>query len=372
LSEALRVDEPVEQATTALQPALQQEVGEDIAAPIPDTISRTPGLGAQIAPGEERLDGVDTQWEQPVGDIFNDDFGTTDFPASQFGGPDMSGLAAKAGAEFEAVAEADGFDPFAIDDGAPIPKIQSKAQQLGDELSLLEGSIAEMEANFAEPIPSFEPELGDPFGATMLPESFDAAEWVDADDASHIESEEFVLEVSEVAETDYQDHVMVSPEAESETMDALGDELGDHSSALAGEGDDLDGELGHEAWAAEMGAMGFSAEDEAERAREAAGTTGGVHRLHLADAEHYAPAHNPRRTTYEHIRDEASLEPEDALGRGDMPSVLNGFDEDELRDLVRNMIREELQGVMGERITRNVRKLVRREIQRALAADEFE
>ncbi|MEO8242266.1 MAG: hypothetical protein ABI832_08125, partial [bacterium] len=38
------------------------------------------------------------------------------------------------------------------------------------------------------------------------------------------------------------------------------------------------------------------------------------------------------------------------------------FDEEVLRDLVRDIIREELQGGLGERITRNVRKLVRAEI----------
>ena len=48
------------------------------------------------------------------------------------------------------------------------------------------------------------------------------------------------------------------------------------------------------------------------------------------------------------------------------------FDEQVLRDLVRDMIREELQGGLGERITRNVRKLVRAEIARALAAQDLE
>jgi hypothetical protein len=48
------------------------------------------------------------------------------------------------------------------------------------------------------------------------------------------------------------------------------------------------------------------------------------------------------------------------------------LDEDTLRDLVSQMVREELQGELGDRITRNVRKLVRREIQRALASREFE
>lgn len=48
------------------------------------------------------------------------------------------------------------------------------------------------------------------------------------------------------------------------------------------------------------------------------------------------------------------------------------FDEEVLRDLVRDIIREELSGTLGERITRNVRKLVRAEIARALAVREFE
>ncbi|AZL60725.1 hypothetical protein EI545_19010 [Tabrizicola piscis] len=44
------------------------------------------------------------------------------------------------------------------------------------------------------------------------------------------------------------------------------------------------------------------------------------------------------------------------------------LDEAALNEIVRNLIREELQGVLGERITHNVRKLVRAEINRALTA----
>jgi len=48
------------------------------------------------------------------------------------------------------------------------------------------------------------------------------------------------------------------------------------------------------------------------------------------------------------------------------------LDESALRDLVADIVRQELQGVLGERITRNVRKLVRREIHRALASQELQ
>ena len=47
-------------------------------------------------------------------------------------------------------------------------------------------------------------------------------------------------------------------------------------------------------------------------------------------------------------------------------------DENALREIIVDVVREELQGEMGKRITRNVRKLVRREIRIALAADDLD
>lgn len=51
--------------------------------------------------------------------------------------------------------------------------------------------------------------------------------------------------------------------------------------------------------------------------------------------------------------------------------ALVGLNEDVLRKMVAQIVREELQGEMGERITRNVRKLIRREINRALAIQDL-
>lgn len=48
------------------------------------------------------------------------------------------------------------------------------------------------------------------------------------------------------------------------------------------------------------------------------------------------------------------------------------IDEDMLRDLVVRLVREELQGAVGEKITRNVRRLVRREVERALTLKSLE
>ncbi len=48
------------------------------------------------------------------------------------------------------------------------------------------------------------------------------------------------------------------------------------------------------------------------------------------------------------------------------------LDDAALRGVVAGLVREELQGVMGERITRNMRRLVRREIMRAIAAGDLD
>ncbi|WP_460274726.1 hypothetical protein [Celeribacter sp. ULVN23_4] len=64
-----------------------------------------------------------------------------------------------------------------------------------------------------------------------------------------------------------------------------------------------------------------------------------------------------------------SLEEELALAGYSDEDIM---DEDALRDLVAQVIREELQGELGQRITRNVRRLVRREVQQALSLRDFE
>jgi hypothetical protein len=66
---------------------------------------------------------------------------------------------------------------------------------------------------------------------------------------------------------------------------------------------------------------------------------------------------------------EVDVEPQQAAFSQPADKLLG---ENALRDIVRETVREELQGALGERITRNVRKLVRREIHRALAAQELE
>lgn len=53
-------------------------------------------------------------------------------------------------------------------------------------------------------------------------------------------------------------------------------------------------------------------------------------------------------------------------------ALISAMDEDKLRDLVADVVRQELRGALGERITRNMRKMVRREIYRTVSSRDFE
>ena len=71
--------------------------------------------------------------------------------------------------------------------------------------------------------------------------------------------------------------------------------------------------------------------------------------------------------------DEAGEGAEDNASENAFLDVEEGvLDEEGLRELVSDLVRQELQGVLGERITRNVRRLVRREIQRAMTMRDLE
>jgi hypothetical protein len=99
----------------------------------------------------------------------------------------------------------------------------------------------------------------------------------------------------------------------------------------------------------------------------------------VADSpEPEAPSFISRRTA-------APVEPSDADEDAELEAFLAGdsasqepttegaeltIDEASLRAMVADVLREELQGELGERITRNVRKLVRREIYRVLNSEE--
>ena len=75
----------------------------------------------------------------------------------------------------------------------------------------------------------------------------------------------------------------------------------------------------------------------------------------------------------ERAREDAVHVLENAVGEAlwDLPAE-GILDEEALREMIAQTVREELMGELGERITRNVKKLVRREIHRALTSREFD
>ncbi len=72
------------------------------------------------------------------------------------------------------------------------------------------------------------------------------------------------------------------------------------------------------------------------------------------------------------VAEPATMAQDAAEADDDFDESSSFISEDVLREIVRDMIREELQGNLGERITRNVRKLVRAEINRALASQNYQ
>ncbi|WP_294220880.1 hypothetical protein [uncultured Shimia sp.] len=76
-----------------------------------------------------------------------------------------------------------------------------------------------------------------------------------------------------------------------------------------------------------------------------------------------------RESMPEEVADAVELSHAD--GFGEAMDEAAEIDEAMLREMVADIVRQELQGALGERITRNVRKLVRREIHRALAAHDL-
>ena len=240
---------------------------------------------------------------------------------------------------------------------------------ISDELSRLETTIAEMEAAVAESQVAFEPEQADPL--KELPETFDEARFDPEEQAP--DDAPVVFEDRQPEE----DAVAQMPDRAAFTDDGLPPlEEADLVDEQAEAGADPD--LQDEAWAQTTSDdWAEDLRDEAEGAIESLAIGAAVEELRhlsLEDAQEASSLSDARMSSYDEMRAEMALEEaldmeleQDAEAPEDLP-----FDADDLRGMVAMMIREELQGTLGERITRNVRKLVRREIQRALLSRDME
>ncbi|WP_224826502.1 DUF2497 domain-containing protein [Cognatishimia sp. MH4019] len=83
------------------------------------------------------------------------------------------------------------------------------------------------------------------------------------------------------------------------------------------------------------------------------------------------PAQEPVLEAEEEAEDDAAEASEDAFDAFATEDDAR-LDEEALREMVSELVRQELQGALGARITRNVRKLVRREIHRIMDSKDFD
>lgn len=93
------------------------------------------------------------------------------------------------------------------------------------------------------------------------------------------------------------------------------------------------------------------------------------------DSEPAEPVDDSALDALEAELEEEFVEDVEAAVMPDLAGIVDEamvIDEESLREMVADIVRQELQGALGERITRNVRKLVRREIHRALAAHDLD
>ncbi|OOY03732.1 hypothetical protein [Thioclava sp. F28-4] len=296
-----------------------------------------------------------------------------------------------------------------------------------DELKRLEGSLAQLEAEVARDGADYESETGDRFEPagtaplTELPESFTpvwdqgsdpeqtftSAEWEDvagfvapqapeadaADGDTDIASE--TLESAEddpLAGLDFDD---ASPsEAEPEDISAEEETFGteavigfDVPPGAEAEPESLQDATAAQDWedlTPEMDDDTDSASEFMQASDTAADTP--PRRLHLSDAGARAPEPEPRTSSYAELR--ASLEEDfeadeiaaleaELASTSDQPDaalhpLAQSMTETQLRHLVSSLLREELQGALGAKITRNLRKMVRREVQRALMSRDLD
>ncbi|WP_372840004.1 hypothetical protein [Phaeovulum sp.] len=247
-----------------------------------------------------------------------------------------------------------------------LPEAETKPENLNDELSRLESTIAELEAAVAASDERFEPEHGDDFSYAAPRDALTAA-FVQPfpDEIADDTPEEPAL--AEAAEPEEPPR---ATEAEAAPREP---EFAPHSNAFEPEDrlfDAVEWVDPLDPAEAELTAADWAEEDLEE---EPAAKSAPPRRLHLADAQPATHSAKPPLSSYDQMR----LDAESELSEAEEASLFAAtadmmIDEAALRAMVSEIIRQELQGTLGERITRSVRKLVRREIGRAIASRDFD
>ena len=89
--------------------------------------------------------------------------------------------------------------------------------------------------------------------------------------------------------------------------------------------------------------------------------------LMLTQAQRVHPERGSRETSGQVVAEFKPEPPPPLMMSGEVHDRLAPIDDEVLHEIVRELLTEELQGPLGEKITRNIRKMVRAEIGRALS-----
>lgn len=326
-------------APAAIRPA---SVLEDDIASLESTIAEleaaVAGIGAEFEPdGSEVLQDEDDPVARALDDAFEDGFAVDAGGPGRFDAEDTTLSSPVTGDALRPAAHAAGEGPEAADD----PAAEAERRVAGPE------EITFLRRNGAVLRPDWQVISGAAgVGATSgLTGRLHLGAASDAGEPEEALVEEAAPPSGEVARVDM----------ESLAAAVLGGEPSD--TALAAEEEAL--------------AIDAPAEESGEGAFDAAETEPASDEYPAPDAaveagtaeEPTAPAAAPLASVAESDEDN-----DDLFGAGEDAVI----DMEMLRDLIAQVIREELQGPLGERITRNVRKLVRQEIARALETQKFD
>ena len=289
----------------------------------------------------------------------------------------------------------EGEDEF-LAEAAPAP---ATPDDLGAELQRLEHTIAELEAAVGD-VPTqeeqtlagggdvdlppgladAEPQLGDEYVADPDPllTTAPTPAWQADDGGDVTDASDPVEEIADDPGAPMWIDAEEGPDGQFDTLADAGApvEGGPEEAAVAPDGSDV----ADASWAPEVDGTHVvddpvpsdqaEAQDTMEETDAAVADDDTPRRLHLHEA---APDHRSgprilRSQPEARLHAEADDDEEESIFAGSDTLI----DEETLRILVADIIRKELQGTLGERITRNVRKLVRREIQRALSSQDFD
>ncbi len=284
-------------------------------------------------------------------------------------GADMSAFGA-----LEDISDDDLVDLTRLDGASSMP--ENFESDTGDENWPGEGAEAALLTLVARRDPAAEPRASE--AESDIAETFDGDDASDAlDDHEGLAAAEAGLEPAEVGESLEEDEGISEPESadggsetdDMTTAEPAGDGADvDDTEMLSAATGDLD--IGHSPAVSDDDHTEHDASHQEMRTplfSRRAQTAGDV------DAEVEADDEDTPTDEDEMVLDAMSDEAEGDASLFALTDEYDGIlDEETLREIIVDVVREELQGVLGQRITRNVRKLVRREVRLALAAADLE